>query len=321
MTNHQKQDLKSNRSNHCPACSVDSNVERSFAVVSPWVLEISKECGTIITKYMICASCNTGWFDISYSDHVLASLYKAYRGENYFKTRNSWEPTYTKSLNSNLNNGPKWLQGRTRQILNALEDAGSEPSNMKSVLDFGGGHGGVMPKFASRYLLEANEAVTPESGVQLIRTVDDAKNLDLDLIMCCGVLEHLNNPTDLVKTIMGIDSKTYIFEVPTGTPMVRSGFASSKTILKLIASNKLLWRTVQRAERRAGRRWRKWFPLRCSEHLQFFSSEGLRLLLENCDLEVLNISETKPNEALSDEKNLGFEVGLIAVCQKKSKTW
>lgn len=321
MKNHQKQDLKSNRSNHCPACSVDSRVEKSFAVVSPWVVEISKRHGTLLTKYTICATCNTGWFDISYSDHVLASLYRAYRGESYFKIRNSWEPTYTKALNANLNNGQKWLEGRTRQILNALESAGLEPLNMKSVLDFGGGHGGVMPKFASRYLLEANEAVIPEPGVQLIRSIDDAKNLDFDLVMCCGVLEHLNNPTELVKTIMDLDSKTYIFEVPTGTPMVRSGAASSKTVLKLIASNKLLWRAVQRAERLAGRKWRKWFPLRCSEHLQFFSIEGLRLLLENCDLEVLNISETKPNEALSDEKNLGFEVGLIAVCQKKSKNW
>jgi hypothetical protein len=292
-----------------------------MAVISPWVVEISEGRGTLVTKYIICELCSTGWFDVLYSDHVLESLYKAYRGESYFKIRNSWEPTYTKALNSNLNNGQKWLQGRTRQILNALEDARLEPSKMKSVLDFGGGHGGVMPKFASRYLLEANEAVIPEPGVQLIRTIEDAKNLDLDLIMCCGVLEHLNNPTELVKTIMELNSRTYIFEVPTGTPMPRSGVASSKTLLNLVASNRFLWRTVQRAERRAGRKWRKWFPLRCSEHLQFFSSEGLRLLLENCELEVLSISETKPNEALSDEKNLGFEVGLIAVCQKKSTTW
>ncbi len=304
------------RNECCPACNAQHHGKSSAAIVSPWVLELAGKVGQVCPKYRVCASCNSAWFDISYTTEILESLYKGYRGLEYFTIRNSWEPTYTKELNSNLNHGEKWLEGRTRQILNALEVAGFDPSKMESVLDFGGGHGGVMPKFSSRYLLEANEAVVPEPGVQLIRTIDDAKSLDIDLVMCCGVLEHLNNPTELVKTIMELKSKTYIFEVPTGTPLIRSGAASSTTMLKLVASNRHLWQMVQRAERRVGRKWRKWFPLRCSEHLQFFSSEGLRILLENCGLEVLSISETKPNEALSDEKNLGFEVGLIAVCQK-----
>jgi hypothetical protein len=190
---------------------------------------------------------------------------------------------------------------------------------MNSVLDFGGGHGGVMPKFPKRYLLEANESVELEQGVIHVRNWDEAKSLTLDLVMCCGVLEHLNDPDELVKTILELNSNIYLFEVPTGTPKHRRGIASFSWFLKLIASRKIIWSLIQKEERRAKPKWRKYFPLRCSEHLQFFSAVGLASLLSRCGLEVIEMSQTSPNESLVNSQNLGFEVGLIAVCRKISK--
>ena len=139
------------------------------------------------------------------------SLYKAYRGNEYFEVRNSWEPSYTAELNLGLNHGEEWLSSRRTQIEKSIVDAGYDPRAMSSVLDFGGGHGGVMPKFPNRYLLEANESVQLESGVTHIRNWEDAKSLSLDLVMCCGVLEHLNNPSELVATILELKSDLYLF--------------------------------------------------------------------------------------------------------------
>jgi len=308
---------KDPRSTNCPACG-KHNLERgSAAIVSPWVVELAGEKKILAPKYKFCEYCESSWFDRGYAGKVLDSLYKSYRGDEYFRIRNSWEPTYTKNLNSGLNSGIEWLEGRRIQIINSLEAAGADTSKMKSVLDFGGGHGGVMPKFSKRYLLEANESVTPEHGVELVRLWEDAKQLSLDLVMCCGVLEHLNDPPALVKTILELESKIYLFEVPTGIPVKRRGPSASLLFLKILASNRSLWRLIQKLERRMGRTWRDYFPLRCSEHLQFFSKTGLVQLLENCGLEVLGVRETEPNKSLKDKENLGFESGLIALCQKR----
>lgn len=308
---------KDPRSQMCPACG-NKNLERgSAAIVSPWIVELAGERQLPAPEYKFCVQCETSWFSRGYTEEVLDSLYKTYRGDKYFKVRNSWEPTYTKKLNSGLNNGEEWLEGRRTQILNSLEDAGAATWKMKSVLDFGGGHGGVMPKFSQRYLLEANESVTPEAGVELIKEWQDAKKLSLDLVMCCGVLEHLNDPASLIKTITELEAKIFLFEVPTGIPEKRRGLAASLMFLKILVSNKPVWRTVQTIERRLGRSWRHYFPLRCSEHLQFFSKQGLVLLLDSCGLEVIAVSETEPNKSLTDKQNLGFESGLIAVCRRK----
>lgn len=307
---------KDPRSSNCPACGMQNLEFGSAAIVSPWVVELSRETKIVAPKYKFCSYCGSSWFDRGYSDQVLSSLYKSYRGDDYFRIRNGWEPTYTKALNSDLNNGRDWLQGRQLQITQSLLEAGVDSSNMISVLDFGGGHGGVMPRFPNRYLLEANESVIPDPGVKLVRVWAEAKLLSLDLVMCCGVLEHLNDPRSLVKTIIELDSSIYLFEVPMGIPARRKGPSANQQFLKILASNRHLWRLVQIFERRLGRTWRDFFPLRCSEHLQFFSKRGLVRLLEDCGLEVLVVKETEPNESLVNRENLGFESGLMAVCRK-----
>jgi hypothetical protein len=304
------------RSIHCPACGMKNSSKGTAAVVSPWVVELSQAENLTNPRYKICMHCNSSWFNKSYSQAVLDSLYSAYRGEEYFRIRNSWEPTYTENLNSGLNGGEEWLSGRRRQILESLESAGAAPRNMKSVLDFGGGHGGVMPRFPKRYLLEANESVVPEQGIELIHEWEEAKKLSLDLVMCCGVLEHLNDPKELVKTMLELDTEIYLFEVPTGIPINRKGLSANLFLLQILAKNRLMWRAIQKIERRLGRTWLGYFPLRCSEHLQFFSQAGLFLLLDSCGLEILEITETHPNKSLTDKENLGFEIGLIAICRK-----
>jgi hypothetical protein len=116
---------------------------------------------------------------------------------------------------------------------------------------------------------------------------------------------------------MELNSDVFLFEVPTGTPKPRVGIASSTSMLRIFASSKIIWRILQTLERKTSSRWRKYFPLRCSEHLQFFTSEGLYKLLTNCGLEVMELTETSPNDSLEDARNLGFQIGLIAVCRKK----
>jgi hypothetical protein len=318
MTKDSIPSLAMRRDQECPACSSVNEGKGTSAVISPWVTELAQISEVLIPAYKICKDCQSGWFTIAYTDKILEALYHSYRGDEYFRVRNSWEPSYTRELNAGLNSGEAWLNGRRAQIEKSLVDAGYQPETMLSVLDFGGGHGGVMPKLPNRYLLEANEFVQPEEGITLIKSLEEGKSLKLNLVMCCGVLEHLNSPRQLIETILELNSEVFLFEVPTGTPRPRVGFAKSATVLRKIASSKIVWRRLQRLERKTSSKWRSYFPLRCSEHLQFFTSEGLYKLLTSCGLDVLALTETSPNKSLKDARNLGFEIGLIAVCRKKS---
>lgn len=315
-----QENLRVNRDrvNICPACGAQ-NLQRSFSsVVSPWVMELANSQTRLLPGYKICKECGTGWFELVYSDSILDALYKAYRGKDYFSIRNSWEPSYTSNLNEGLNRGNEWLLGRRAQIVESLMKAGCDLGDMDSVLDFGGGHGGVMPVFPNRFLLEANETVVPDAGIVLVHKLDDAKNLELDLVMCCGVLEHVNFPDQLVKSIMELNADYFLFEVPTGVPTPRNGIAKLSKFLYFASSKKFIWRQIQSIERRVPSSWRRLFPLRCSEHLQFFTQPGLKALLESQGLQILELTETSPNESLEDGRNLGFENGLIAVCKRKN---
>jgi len=301
----------------CPACGNKGKGSGAIAVVSPWVLELAGIKQPEVTNFSECEKCHSGWFSIRYSDLVLSSLYQNYRGRNYFDIRNSWEPTYSNQLNDGLNNGADWLKGRRNQINDSLEAAGCDTSTMFSVFDFGGGHGGVMPIFPKRYLYEANKDANPIEGIELINDWNTAKSLRLDLVMCCGVLEHVNNPSELISHILELNAEVFLFEVPAGTPLKRIGPSNNSQVLRKLSGSKLLWRRVQIIERHFSHRLRKYFPLRCSEHLQFFSLKGFELLLERSGLEVLELTETFPNHMLADSKKLGFEDGLIAICRKK----
>lgn len=303
----------------CPACGTTAQSKNSNAVISPWVLELAGLHIPELTQYSICKSCGSGWFTKRYSIEVLDALYSAYRGDKYFKIRNSWEPSYSEALNNGLNHGQKWLESRRTQIEDSLSAAGVQVKNLKSVLDFGGGHGGVMPLLERRYLLEANEKTEHEEDIVLVKSIREAKNLELDLVMCCGVLEHVNDPANLISEILEINARYYLFEVPTGTPQFRRGIGNSKKFTTLVSSKKSLWRILQMLERKVSKKMRTLFPLRCSEHLQFFSTDGLKSLLEGQNLQILEIGVTSPNTNLDGSFALGFEQGLIAICQRPAE--
>jgi hypothetical protein len=317
MTREKKnlQDLNQARY-RCPACDGNGKNLGCSAAISPWVLDLAQKTEPRTTSFLECTQCLSSWFDISYDDSILTALYREYRGSNYFQIRNSWEPTYTERLNEGLDSGEDWIKARKDQISESLTNAGIQIELMTSVLDFGGGHGGIIPDFAERYLLEANENIDPPQGVKILKSLDEIKGKELDLVMCCGVLEHVNSPLDLAREIFSVESKYYLFEIPTGNPIVRVGPMKYRNVLGFIARRKRIWRIIQILERKSNLRFRKFFPLRCSEHVQFISKEGLKLLLERAGFSVLALESTNPNKNLSDSKNLGFADGLLAICHR-----
>ena len=116
--------------NKCPACLSDSKETDSIAVISPWVVELGGDSKATLTSYLTCSNCRSGWFAHGYSEIAFKAMYEDYRGDKYFRIRNSWEPTYTRALNEDLTSGPAWLESRKKQIIKALSEAGVKFSEM-----------------------------------------------------------------------------------------------------------------------------------------------------------------------------------------------
>lgn len=298
----------------CPACESKRIVPYCFAAVSPWVLELARNAAQSIVEICECLHCNTIFTSSTFPDVVLGALYRDYRGSEYQKIRQSWEPGYTIDLNSALNGDESWMQTRQSDILASLNKAGVNIEDIEVCVDFGGGHGGVMPNFPKKYVFEENKQVKDSDTVQVLTIWESVKELKPDLVMCCGVLEHVNYPVELIKLIQSSDAKYFYFEVPAGTPAKRVGLFSKPVFLKLIQKNKPMWRFIQKTERSIGRnRTRRYFPFRISEHLQFFSEKGLQALLENSGFKVLYIGTQDHNSGLADSKNVAFNQTIGAI--------
>ncbi len=300
---------------NCPACNCPRATSFCFAVVSPWVTELASESSPQILEIRECIECQTVFSQNGHSATVLEALYKDYRGERYQKVRQNWEPGYTSTLNSALNGSAEWMELRQRDVLNALSLAGIEVGEIQTCVDFGGGHGGVMPNFPNRFVFEENSQVKDSQELKVIKRWEEVSQLSPDLVMCCGVLEHVNNPMELVELLKTSNAKYFYFEVPAGGPPKRFGLLASRTALNSISRSKITWRLVQRIERNLGRgKLRKYFPFRISEHLQFFSEYGLHKLIQNSDMRIMQISTRRHNVGLDGSENLAFEhtIGVVA---------
>jgi hypothetical protein len=299
---------------NCPACASSETVEFCSGVVSPWIIELTQIKMPSGLKVRECNSCRTVFSDRGYPSEVMERLYKGYRGSSYQIIRQSWEPGYTSELNTALNGGPEWMEQRQRDVLTSLAMAGIEDGEIETCVDFGGGHGGVIPNFPHRYVYEENSQVKNSPNLQVLEQWGQVRELKPDLVMCCGVLEHMNNPKELVELIKTAGAKYYYFEVPAGRPAKKVGIFSNQKVLNQITNSKNMWRTIQRLERIiAKNKLRKFFPFRISEHLQFFSELGIRNLINNSGLRVTMITTQDHNNGLVGSKNIAFERAIVIV--------
>jgi hypothetical protein len=300
---------------NCPACDSLETTLFCSAVISPWVPELAHEKQPSGLTIRVCDHCSTIYSDCGYSSKVMEALYKDYRGAEYQNIRQSWEPGYTSALNSALNDSSEWMEQRQQEILKSLANAGIKSSKIETCVDFGGGHGGVMPSFRKRFVFDENSQVQGSETLKVLKHWSDVSELKPDLVMCCGVLEHVNSPKELVKLIKTSGAKYYYFEVPAGSPVKKVGIFSRKVALNLSVTSRVVWRIIQKLERKFGnKKLRKYFPFRISEHLQFFSEIGIQLLLNNSGLKVMHISTHSHSEGLAGSNNMAFghTIGVVA---------
>ena len=201
----------------CIICG-NLHTEELKANFAPFLTERMFENKAQQTSLLYCPVCNFYFSKYRPTDEELARLYKDYRGEEYQKQREKFEPFYTKEFNKSLGFSEEGILSRKYSMMQIMKHF-LLPENIKTVLDWGGDAGQYIPdEFvnARKYVFDIS-GIKVLDNISLITNPEELKKYDWDLILCDHVLEHVPNPQKTVNEILSVMKEgSYLYlELPT----------------------------------------------------------------------------------------------------------
>jgi hypothetical protein len=218
----------------------------------------------------------------------MSLIYTSYRGDNYLKIRNKWEPWYTKDFNathdhqSYINSRKKYLE---IFLLNNLK------SNPNILVDYGGDKGQYVPNLNQKksYVLDVSE-YDSLPGIEKISNLSEIEKVDL--VILSHVLEHVSNPMGMLEDLLEHSKLLYI-EVPFGCPQPDKAKESTvKFITTLLSSfNQRLWSSKTQAS--SGKKSLNRVLVQ-SEHINFFTNETFDGLASRLSASIICATSSVP---------------------------
>jgi len=208
---------------------------------------------------LCCARCGLLFLDIRFSDDEMRRLYAGYRGDDYCRLRERYEPGY-----ADRNRALSAASGHRGEIeAFLLPHLGSRPGR---VLDWGGDTGRNAPFLGEACRVDVFDISekAPVAGAHRV-DLDTVRSERYDLVACSQVLEHLPDPRNALLEIresLAPRSLLYV-EVP------------FEKVMELHSSDPL----------RHKRHWH--------EHVNFFTRDSLDALMARSGLEVLELREAR----------------------------
>jgi hypothetical protein len=218
----------------CPCCLSDQHV-KSPAVLMPFVshralgwrpVQIDDSWGlkTIqnghaysLCNSVQCMNCGALFLDIRFSDSEMGNLYNDYRGEDYIRLREHYEPGYS-ARDRQIKAGISYMD----LVENFLRPHVTLPVR---VLDWGGDTGRNTPFSAAAKTFHIYDIsrVPPVDGASFVDLLE-MEHQDYDLIVCSNVLEHVPHPIEFLHLIRQyMNDRTLLYlEVPFEKFMIRN---------------------------------------------------------------------------------------------------
>ena len=218
----------------------------------------------------------------------MSLIYTSYRGDNYLRIRNKWEPWYTKDFNethdhqSYINSRKKYLE---IFLLNNLE------SNPNILVDYGGDKGQYVPNLNQKksYVLDVSE-YDSLPGIEKISNLSEIEKPDL--VILSHVLEHVSDPVGMLEDLLE-HSKVLYIEVPFGCPQPdRQKESNTKFLVTLLSSfNPRLWsgKTQASTGRKSANR-----TLVQAEHINFFTNETFYAIARYLSASIICVDSSVP---------------------------
>lgn len=266
----------------CVVCGGSFSRQRR-GVVSPFVAQRIWQRKPFAVALSECKDCGFVFFNPRLEPAEEGSLYAGYRGPEYQKMRQRFEPWYTEKFNAGLSSPGAW-QHRKKLLDSLFRDRLKLTGrSFGNVLDFGGDHGdlisGLVP--ASRKFVYEISGVDPVAGVEVLRSIEECQRYRFDLIITSNVLEHVGSPRDVIAQIALIASPdTLVFnEVP------YESVADWRIRLRRIVQAGVLAAVHPTLARRVV--GPGMFNL-MHEHVNYFSQRSLDCLMESSGFKVLD---------------------------------
>jgi hypothetical protein len=266
--------------------------------VAPFIAEFVLQTPVERCQLRQCDTCQFRFFDERFTARELARLYTGYRGAAYYRTRHRHEPWYTEKYNVALGHNPHRAAARRAGLSAFLIESGV-PGPFKSILDYGGDAGQLIPQeMAGQSYVYDISGVPPLPGVSRVADEADLEAGGYGLVLLSHVLEHAPDPLDLLRILRRLtseDNGLIYVEVPLERPWM--GFIgrgpATEAYLDLLRRSDLLLRLVDFYS--SAFRIKAGFlpPLGFSklhEHINFFSAESLRLAVERSGFTVVNLA-------------------------------
>ncbi len=284
----------------CCICCGSKALSKSPAILMPFVahrifnwqpvkIDHSWGLNTIQsgTAYAICNStlcsvCGLLFLDMRFSDNELRSLYDGYKNEAYTELREKYEPGY-KQLYERMAGvgGVKTYLDKVEEFLMPLL---SLPAR---ILDWGGDTGENSPFKNCNKMLDIYD-ISQKKPASYARAVDKdvAQHTDYDLIVCSQTLEHIPFPSEMLVEIKKAMRKETILYIEVPYEEIMRTYLDDKNI----HTRKKHWH----------------------EHINFFSEKSLKMLLNNCGLEIVSFRLLLLPEAPSNGSHL-FQIACKSI--------
>lgn len=255
-------------------CCNSQNLARSPAVLMPFVayrafghepLDILPEWGFrdlrpgmayTLCNSLQCRECGVLFLDYRFTDAQMASLYSGYRDERYTRERDRFEPGYAATTARDFEHRAPYIADIERWLSPHL------PQH-PAVLDWGGGSGINTPFLGTSPTVHIHDiSAVPCVAGAVPAAPETFGKQHYDLVTCCQVLEHVPYPFDFLQSMLpALDTETLLYlEVPYES-LVRKSPDSRE-----LATSKRHWH----------------------EHINFFSPDALRCLLQRAGLDCVD---------------------------------
>jgi SAM-dependent methyltransferase len=213
-----------------------------------------------------CRDCGLLFCDIRFSDVEMSALYAGYRGPEYARQREQFEPGYAAVNAAMLAHQPD-----TGPVELFLAPYVKTPP---SVLDWGGDTGDNTPFAASARAVDIFD-ISDQPVVRGARRVslEDLRGAAYDLVVLSHVLEHVPQPAELVRAAAATLAKDAILYVEVPYEAMIAAAPASRDLAV------------------AKKHWH--------EHVNFFTEQAMRALLTSCGLNIVAL-ETRPFASLAN---------------------
>lgn len=284
-----------------------SDIETVDTVVSDFVMDrisLHNFTENRKTKLCFCHNCTFAFYEYRMTDEEDKRLYADYRGEEYQKTREKYECWYTKKVNNALNSDKTALSEQKRVIEKIVKY--NVEKELQIALDYGGNEGKTFTDLLGtreKYVFDISGVKTVE-GVIGISEFDDLKKHSYDFIMCNMLFEHLVDPVGVMDVLreIGNEETIYYIEVPSENPFTSGNKFSIKNNLSLLFNPN--YSNIRLIRYYLQQRMQPFMPMK--EHINFYTKESIKKMVELSGFRVIDIQENLEKAALGNAKVLSI---------------